>query len=428
MRSFIEEIRTVNVKVRYYLADSKARAVLLNMVSVTGYFGCQFCMAEGERNEVPMVNAQGAYNRRGGAVLWTDATFDEPPRTHQMYTEQAAQAEEAQENVFGVKGRSAVAELFDDVMVGVPIDSFHCAFLGLAKKIINEILGVSNIYRARRENRQVRQTINARYPSVRVPSEVQRPPRKIDDKSYKASEWKILAMVGFPIVINALNTEGLRPEARAFTLFVFMLRAMYLSDEEYTTLKANVDLKATMRRFYRSYVEAFGPGACTPTVHLFSHLLEQRDRDYLSATSTESFESFYAILKNTYRKGTPSIGKQMISNVLLHYFGVTNHNCRKSFRYRPEGRDMKNDSYVRSVDGFLQVQENLPDRMIRCRKILTDRYTPDVVRNLPFDLIGVAKWRQLGAQEVIISADEISAKAVRVENVLVTLPFDCLYS
>ncbi len=183
-----------------------------------------------------------------------------------------------------------------------------------------------------------------------------------------------------------------------------------------------------MGRFYRCYVEAFGASACTPTVHLFSHLLEQRDWDYLSATSTESFESFYAILKNTYRKGTPSIGKQMIANVLSHYFGTETHNCRKSFRYRPEGRDMKDDSYLRSANAYLKVIENLPNRRIRCRKILTDRYTPDVIRNLPFDLLGVAKWRQLGAQEVVISADEITAKVVKVEQVLVTLPFDCLYS
>ncbi len=375
-----------------------------------------------------MVNEHGAYNRRGGAVLWTDETFDQPPRTHDMYMQQAQEANDTQQVVFGVKGLSCVTELFDDVMEGVPIDSFHCAFLGLSKKIMNELLGISNVYRARPENRQARQNINARYPFVRVPSEVQRSPRKIDEKSFKAQEWKVLTMVGFPIVISALNNVGLRQEARAFTLYVYLLRAMHLDDNDFEEVKAEVDLKLVMQRFYRSYVNAFGAAACTPTVHLFSHLLEQRNREYLSATSTEQFESFYAILKNTYRKGTPSIGKQMFGNILSHYFGQEDHNCRKSFRFRPKGRDMKDDSLVLSPNGYLRIEENLPDRMIRCRKILVDRYTPDVVRNLPFDKIGVAKWRQLGAQEVVISANEIKAKVVKVEQVLVTLPFDCLYS
>ncbi len=427
LRPLINSLGMLNVKVRYFVADSKARVVLLAMVAITGYYGCQFCMARGVTNDVPMLDEHGNRNRRGAAVIWPHDTLGAPRRTHQMLLDQAEQAEADQSPFYGVKGRSCITEFIPDVMVGVPIDMFHCAFLGLSKKIVMEVLGVSPIYRPRPEHRLVRENVDRRYPMVRVPSEVQRRPRKIDEHSFKASEWKMLTLVGFPILCTSLVAVGLRAEARALVLYVFLMRAMLQSNDQYLIVKQRVNLSEVMVRFVRCYVHAFGRGASVPTLHLFTHLLQQRDRDHLSNTSSEVFETYYGILKRSYAKGTPSIAKQMIVNVIAHYMGEKQHHCRKSFRYRPLGTDIKDDSLIWTTHGFLRIIRRMDDGRLVSQKLITQPYRPDVVRNLPFDLVGVAKLSLAGPEVIHVRPDEILSKAVQVENYIVTLPFDCLY-
>ena len=415
------------MKVRYLLCDSKARVVIMNMVSITGYYGCQWCLAQGEPNNVPMLDERGNRNRRGGAVLWTDRTLNKPPRTHDVYVQQGLEAENNNTVVYGVKGTSCVVELFDNVMEGVPIDIFHAVYLGLARKIMKEILGTSSVYLTRRVHRLVRMNINSRWPKVHVPSEVQRRPRKLDEASYKASEWKNLIFVGFPIIISALVGLGMRTEARAMTYFVFLCRSMVVRQEDHERVTGEVDLKDTMKKFVKSYIKAFGRGACIPSLHLFTHLLDQRERQPLSLTSTEGFECFYGLIKKQFNTGTQSLGKQVLENLYGHYNGKLSHNCRKSYRYRPVERDSKHDCWILTNEGYLKIVDRLDDGSLQCKKVEVQRYTPDVVRTLPFHLLGVAKFRRLTGEEVVIEPASIIEKVVKVEKTLVSLPFDVLY-
>ncbi len=427
LRPFIEEYTDLNVRVRFLLCDSKARVVLMNMIALTGYFGCQWCLARGEPNDVPMLDEHGNRNRRGAAVLWTDKTLDKRPRTHALYVQQGEEAEATNTIVCGVKGTSCVVELFEDVMLGVPIDYFHAVYLGLSRKIMKEILGTSQVFLARPRHRQVKQAINARWPTVHVPSEVQRRPRRIDESSYKASEWKSLCFIGFPIVISSLVGLAMRQEARAFTYFVFLCRAMVVSQPCYDRVRQEVDLKDVMKKFIKSYMKAFGKAACIPSLHLFSHLLEQRSHQPLSLTSTESFESFYAIIKKQFKTGTQSIGKQVLENLFGYYNGQLSHNCRKKYRYRPMEDDIKHDCWIRTENGYKKIVQHLGNGRVTCRVVDTERYTPDVVRTLPFHLIGVARFKRVRNDEVIVQEADIIEKVVKVERVLVSMPFDILY-
>ncbi len=427
LRPVLDEMAELNVKVRYFLADSKARVVLMAMTAITGFHGCQYCLARGEPNDIPARDDHGNRNRRGAAVLWPSNTYDSEPRTHQVYMEQAEQAEAEQAPVMGVKGRSCITEFFDDVMIGVPIDFFHCAFLGVSKKIICEILGISSVYRRQRANRQVLDYINEHYPLVEVPSEVQRRPRKIDISTFKASEWKMISIIGFPLVITGCIRFGLRDEARALALYAFLMRAMLLPDDELADLRERVDLEQVMRRFYTAYQTAFGNSACVPNIHLFSHLLEQRSRDALSATSTELFESYYSIIRKSYAKGTPSIGKQIIYNIISHYRAQPTHNCRKKYRYRPKQNDSHDDSYLLTTEGYARITYINCHGTMYAQRLNVNRYVADVVRNLPFEDVGIVKWGNLEPHSEQLDPRDILAKVVRVRDFLVTLPFDCLY-
>ncbi len=427
LRPIIHQLRDLNVHLRYLLCDSKARVVVMNMVAITGYYGCQWCLAKGERNDVPILDDQGNRNRRGGAVLWTTKTLDKPPRTHAIYEEQGTLAEETNETVYGVKGRSCVLELFDNVMTGVPIDYFHAVYLGLARKIMKEILGTSQVYLRRARHRHVRQNINARWPAVHVPSEVQRRPRRIDEASFKASEWKSLTFLGFPIVLSALVGVNMRQEARAFTYFVFLCRCLVVSRAQHDRVRQEVDLGQVMKKFFKAYTKAFGRSACIPSLHLFSHLIDQRQNDPLSVTSTEGFESFYAIIKKQFKTGTTSVGKQVLENLFGFYNGQLSHNCRKKYRYRPVEQDVKHDCWIKTADGYFKIVQQEDNGRVTCRKVQTERYTPDVVRTLPFHLIGVARFKRLLEEEREYGPEDIIEKVVKVERVMVSLPFDILY-
>ncbi len=427
LRPFIDEYTNLNIKVRFLLCDSKARVVLMNMIAVTGYFGCQWCLAQGEPNNIPLLDEHGNRNRRGGAVLWTDRTLNKQRRSHDMYQQQGEEADATNTIVYGVKGTSCVLEIFDDVMTGVPVDIFHAVYLGLTRKILKEILGTSAVYLTRRVHRLVRENINGRWPAVHVPSEVQRRPRKIDEASFKATEWKTLSLVGFPIVISAMVGVGMRKEARAFSYFVFLCRALVVTQEDYDRVTDVCDLRDIMKKFVKAYIKAFGRGACIPSLHLFSHLIDQRENQPLSLTSTESFESFYGLIKKQFKTGTLSLGKQILQNLFAHYNGKVFHNCRKKHCYRPMEGDVKHDCWVRTQEGYLKIVERMLNGRLRCRRVETSRYTPDVVRTLPFHLIGVTRFRRLLEQEVVIHGQDIIEKVVKVEKVLVSMPFDVLF-
>ncbi len=397
------------------------------MIAITGYYGCQWCLAKGERNEIPMLDEDGNRNRRGGAVLWTDKTLGKRPRTHALYVQHGEEATATNEVVFGVKGSSCIVELFEDVMRGVPIDYFHAVYLGLARKIMKEILGTSNVYLRRPQHRHVRQNIDARWPTVNVPSEVQRRPRRIDEASYKASEWKSLCFLGFPIIISSLVGVGMRDEARAMTYFSFLCRALVVAQPQYDRVREEVDLTQTMKKFFKAYIKAFGKGACIPSLHLFSHLLDQRAQQPLSLTSTEAFESFYGIIKKQFKTGSQSVGKQVMENLYGYYNGQLSHNCRKSYRYRPIEEDVKHDCWINTAQGYMKIVEHLENGRVTCRQVDTERYTPDVVRHLPFHMIGVAKFKRVNNNEFEFGKEDIIEKVVKVERVLVSLPFDVLY-
>ncbi len=78
--------------------------------------------------------------------------------------------------------------------------------------------------------------------------------------------------------------------------------------------------------FYRCYTKGFcrqktqKQKALRPTIniHTFSHLLESRRRSGpVHQTSTETFESMYAVLRKCYRAGTRNTGKQAFENYYL---------------------------------------------------------------------------------------------------------------
>ncbi len=421
MRHYLDEIRYLKIKVRYFLADSKARCVLMKMTSINGYYSCQFCLAPGVKNKAPRDEP-----RRGGAVLWTSATMNHPKRTTASYVRDGLKALRNRLPVHGVKGVSCLTELFEDIITSVPIDTFHAVYLGMVKKLWKEIWQMSGTGRIPSHLEEAKKEFDSLYRKIEVPYEMQRRPREVDLNSFKCSEWKSLALFGFPILVPILDSYGLRCQAKVLIQFVYLVRALLSSDEVFKAVEAAVNLDDLMAKFYRNYEHTFGARACIPSVHLFYHLLEQRRRDSITTTSTELFETFYGLIRSAYHTGTVSMGKQMTDNVIVHY-EAKNHNCYRTFRVRPKEKDIHNDSLLWTTKGFVRVVKNSEKGRYTCRLFQYSRYTTDIVKKLCFASFGVVKIRRETESFVEIKKSQILAKCVKAANVLVAIPFETLY-
>ena len=387
---------------------------------VTGYESCFYCYAKGEKNDMPARDEDGRKLRKGGAVLWTAESMGQPKRTH---NDILADGQKALENGVPERGIKSVSclttDLVDDVTTQVPVDFFHAAYAGMAKKLLQEVLKPSM-------GKAIHSEFNQRYKKIQVPSEVQRRPRPVEFSSFKCTEYKNVALFGFPILTSVLITNG-RPEAaKVFQLFSYLLKAMLLDDESYRHLKTEEDLNALMAEFYKLYEKTFGSAACVPNVHMFYHLLEQRERDSLQTTSTEDFETYYGVIRQSYKPCTVSPGKQVLSNAILRHNGKADHACCKSARLRPKEKDIKDDSWLLTKKGFVRITKRLTSGQNKCAKAMTTKYTTSV-KELKFEELGVVRMTRLLDEKIIINKDEIISKAVNCENILISVPWDGLY-
>ena len=176
------------------------------------------------------------------------------------------------------------------------------------------------------------------------------------------------------------------------------------------------------------YEKAFGKSACAPNIHIFHHLLGQRDYLTLAECSTEPFESFYNIVRSAYRPGTSSIGKQILTNALLYYLGkMALHQCVRSMVLREKGKDNSDESYIFTCQGFYRILRKEGDHTYRTCRVLTETYKPGVCDDLPWSDIGVRKFKEITEEEQTWTRKDVVLKAARCNDVIVTIPTDALH-
>ncbi len=110
---------------------------------------------------------------------------------------------------------------------------------------------------------------------------------------------------------------------------MFLVRLYHYKDDrlnevEQLLSRSSVTLENLHKRFYEEFEKGFNNPTAqkvqkTPiNVHTFAHLLESRRRTGpLYQTSTEPFESMYAVLRRCYKAGTRNTGKQAFENFYI---------------------------------------------------------------------------------------------------------------
>ena len=120
----------VSFKVRLLVADMCAKAHVLNMIQFNGYFGCHFCTAEGKT-----IGKSHAYYPFGQS-----GDVREPELNDRYIRSAELLSSSCQVNVYGVKNRSAVSDLVDNLTLAAPVDYMHCVLLGVFPELLRQLL------------------------------------------------------------------------------------------------------------------------------------------------------------------------------------------------------------------------------------------------------------------------------------------------
>lgn len=422
------DIDELNVKVDLILADSKARSVLLNLIGITGYYACSHCESQGVQNKGEVAGNGQVKKKTGGSVVWPACTMNALKRTHENWLQNAERADASGRAVKGIRGRSIILDYVDDIIKQVPIDNFHVTYLGIAKRLVNKLLQLRSHGGPSASAREVLERMNKLLKETKFPSEFQRDPRDFNEARFKASEWKNLVVATFPALYQPLHDMGQKSYAKLWLYFVYLTLGMLQDNDTYNRLKNTLKLRNVMEKFYRLYEKEFGQGACAPNLHLYYHLLDQREHLSLARCSTEPFEAFYALVRESYRANTGSLGKQILQNVYLTYAGrCDTHRCKKEKTLRPKLKDRKNDSYIYTKKGWFKIIKKLGHSKYQCIRVKTALFRPQECPLLRFEHVGVYIFRCHLNEEVCVKRTSVLMKGVRCAKFITAIPMDALF-
>ena len=123
-----DQTSSLNVvfKVRLLVSDLCAKSHMLNMFKFNGFYGCNYCTAEGKT--IGKTHAYYPFNQIGKV---------REPRINNAYVNMAESfGPSIIPNVVGVKGKSAFSIIVDELPLTAPIDYTHCVLLGVFLEVV----------------------------------------------------------------------------------------------------------------------------------------------------------------------------------------------------------------------------------------------------------------------------------------------------
>ena len=161
------------------------------MKQFNGWFGCTFCLVEGEN-----IRSQVYYPAHKIGEL----------RTHDEILEDMVLAAETGEEITGVLRASAFIILPEfDLGLGPVVDIFNCMYEGVVKRLTNLIL--ENM------NQVDKKMVSNRMQYIRTPTRLSRYSRSIDDiKDWKCSEWENWLLYYAPVVLDGIVDDRVSSE------------------------------------------------------------------------------------------------------------------------------------------------------------------------------------------------------------------------
>ncbi|XP_064462441.1 uncharacterized protein LOC135373082 [Ornithodoros turicata] len=293
------------------IADSPARASILNRKQFNGFYGCSWCLKKCE-----LVDGTLKYAEKPGE--------SHIERTHDSVLQAMKLAVLRKRDVDGVKGPSPVVKLKGlDVVWGVPPDYMHCVLLGVAKHLAELWLSSpgQGYYIGRKVN-----AINSRICAIRPPTSFTRLPRCPSQYSlWKASEWKNWVLYYMLPTLNGILSTSFLIHASLLTEGLFLLLQNSVTDAHVRRAEY------LFKTFVYDTARLYGDHAVKFNVHQLLHLAKSvRMLGPLWATSMFPFEGGNGKVMSLFSaaKGVPlQIAERLVMNdtlqSMLHIFPLS---------------------------------------------------------------------------------------------------------
>ena len=227
-------------------------------VQFNGYFGCGWCVHPGSY----------VLSNRGGSVKYI--LLDEvPPRRTEIetlaYMQQSLTNRKA---VYGVKNPSCLINLNNfNIIIGFLLDYMHCICLGIAEQFVDLWLSSNSAYSLSAQH--IRE-INSIVTDVKVPNQVQRLSRSIQEKKYwKSREWEnSILYYSLPIL---LYFSHMKKYAEHWALLVTALHILLKKD---ITRQEIIYTDNLLKKFVVQTQFIYSQAAMTYNIHQMLHLAE----------------------------------------------------------------------------------------------------------------------------------------------------------
>lgn len=370
--------------------------------------------------------------KKSSRITWPACTANSQPRTRENISEILENIDVlTPQEKKGIIGRSV---LFDipryNFVRDTPAEYMHSTCLGVIKRLVELTFSVGEV-RPRKTNRKLSdpKQFNVLMRSIKNFKECSRRARDLDFSVLKAAEFRDLALLYFPLIVECIEDE--QKERDLWLHIAFMVRACILPSEEFRYVDLN-EVTACSMRFYKMYEAIFGRLNCTYNTHVvFSHITEIRAHGPLTETSAFVFESFYGEMKKCFVPGTNSPLKQILQKVLLKR-SLSNHCCEIPIYFSNRETSLENDTLIyvweNNRHNMYLIKEVFHDELL-CTKINKEVVEFDECPMLEWKTVGVYKKTEddnASNDDVIIEKKKVSGKVIKVLNLLITCPNNVL--
>lgn len=302
----------------------------------------------------------------------------------------------------GILGKSLLLNIEGfDMINDVPAEYMHSTCIGATKRLTELTFKVGKI-RQRNTKRKLSdpKQFNILIRNIQSPFELSRRIRNLDFSVLKATEFRNLLILFFPIVISCIEEEFMK-ERRLWLQFAFVIRACVLSNEEFENINKNTIVSLSLA-FYKNFEKVYGAKNCSYSIHIVaSHILQIRGNAPLTARSAFIFENFYAEMKNMFCPGTISPLKQVLKNCIMKR-QLQHHQCKNNIKYSempsPENmnrvRQNNHSIYVLTENGhsMYNIIGKLENNTFTCKK--QGKYDTKFkeLKNLNWSRVGVYRY------------------------------------
>jgi hypothetical protein len=140
--------------------------------------------------------------------------------------------------------------------------------------------------------------INDALAKVRLPSDLSRRTRAIDNGYIKTEELRNWALILFPLFADAIGEQ--RPEYEIWLLMCLLMRCYAVPTEASSLPLPDEQILEAHKRFHEGFGQFFGVHNLVYNPHVFTHMRLVRSRGLVTDSSATDMEASYSLYRKKF--------------------------------------------------------------------------------------------------------------------------------